>query len=137
MEVTLLLPQELSKQFSLYQARGSATSTSTVTHQPHLSSWTENISSSFLHPERSCFSVLLRTRECKHSSLFWRLVSRLFPFADLPLPTKLLPFFPSSTRLCGSESPTHGQVWKPCRWVLFPISSLTLEEGFSNYHPDW
>jgi hypothetical protein len=130
MEVTLLLPQGLNKRFSLYQARGSATSTFTVTRQPRLSTWTENTANNFLRPKRACFSVLLRTREL-HAlfSLLEMGLSTLLPRRSTSA-HELLPFFPSSARLRGSESPTHGQVWKPYRWVPCPISSLTLEEGF-------
>jgi hypothetical protein len=43
----------------------------------------------------------------------------------------MLPFFPFSAMIaCGSNFPVHGQVWKPYRWVVYPIPSLTLEEAF-------
>jgi hypothetical protein len=67
--------------------------------------------------------------EKKCSPLFSRFFSLLFFLAYLSLFPKLIPLFPSSTRLCGSESPTRGQTWKPYRWVPCPISSLTLEDG--------
>jgi hypothetical protein len=73
------------------------------------------------------FSQLQSRKTC--SLLFWRLFSLLCFLADLSLSPKLLPFFPSSARLHGSESPTRGQAWKPYRWVPCPISSLTLEDG--------
>jgi hypothetical protein len=91
-----------------------------------------------LAPRTSLFlssSSNQRAASTLFSSRDWSFDSALF--ADLPLPTKLPLFFPSSARLHGSESPARGQVWKSCRWVLCPISSLTLEEDSSSYQSDW
>jgi hypothetical protein len=66
-------------------------STSTVTRQPHLSSWNENPANNFLHPERAYFSVLpsnQRVASTLFSSRDWSFDSA--SLADLPLPTNYL-----------------------------------------------
>jgi hypothetical protein len=56
------------------------------------------------------------------------LVSALF--ADfLPDPHAFLSFL-SQQDCVWPEFPVCGQVWKPYRWVVCPIPSLTLEEVF-------
>jgi hypothetical protein len=44
-------------------------STSTVTRQPRLLSWTDNTTNKFLQPGQAYFLVLPRTRELKRSFL--------------------------------------------------------------------
>jgi hypothetical protein len=129
MKVTLLLPPDLGNRFSLCQARRYARvlPQSLISLIYHLVAKT--LAHGFLHPERAYFSVLFSTRELQCSLLFSRSFSPLLLSCRSASTPELLPFFPSSTRLRGSESPTHGQVWKPYRWVPCPISSLTLEEG--------
>jgi hypothetical protein len=51
-------------------------------------------------------------------------------FAGLPLPTpRFLSCLPQQDCV-WLESPVCGQVWKPYRWAVCPIPSLTLEEVF-------
>jgi hypothetical protein len=67
------------------------------------------------------FSVLPRTRELRLSSLH---SSQVFL-----CPPCFLSFLPQQDCV-WLEFPVRGQVWKPYRWVVCPIPSLTLEEVF-------
>jgi hypothetical protein len=57
-------------------------------------------------------------------------VSRLCTLRRSSSLTPTPSFLSFSARLCVAQFPVRGQVWKPYRWVVCPIPSLTLEEVF-------
>jgi hypothetical protein len=129
MKVTLLLPQDISNRFSLYQARRSARvlpqSLINLIYQlvAKPCAWLLTTRMNFL------LSFPLHSRVEQHSLLSWRSFSPFFFLPYLHLSSELLPLLPSLERFCGSKSLTRGQVWNPYRWVPYPISSLTPKES--------
>jgi hypothetical protein len=110
-EVTLLLPQDLGN--GLHDTeQGGPTSFISLYHNSasHLPVTRTLIFQFFLEPESftSRLCTLRRSPSAHHTFL-----SCLFQQGCVWL-----------------EFPARGQVWKPYRWVLCPIPSLTLEEVF-------
>jgi hypothetical protein len=121
-EATLLLPQELGKNNFLSTKQGGLQRVlpqSLIFLQPRLSSWTENMPTTSCTQRKLVFQFSSEPESCTRSPSFgkWSLDSSS---SQSPLPMNSLLFFPSSARLCGSESPVRGQVRKSFRWVLFP-----------------
>jgi hypothetical protein len=90
----------------LYSKQGVCTSTSSVTHQPHLSSCSQNLpmaSYNKIELTTQLFPLNSRVKVC-YPSLLERVFSLLCYLARSIYVPELPPSFPSSERLCGSKS---------------------------------